>query len=159
VRIRDVIWNFIKPIVAFALEKSARDMTNQFFDQGLDKSIALVTESSLSDAVIRTYLYEQRKALLRLRIWLLNQNHAVQGKTYVTATDLQGSELKSACLVHLKEAQDLLVQVRVVLAKGENQLKVKTGLFEVSSRAYLSLQFNGFVFSPKALERLTRWKS
>jgi hypothetical protein len=152
-----VIRNLLKPIVTFITEKTARDVS--LYEAAIQKSIELVTVSSLPDETMGMYLFEQCQAILRIRIWLLNQNHQVQGKTYATATDLQGTELKSACLAHLKEAQDLLVQVQGVFAVGGRFLKVHTGLLEVSSRAFLSLQFDGFVFDPKSLEWKIRLKS
>jgi hypothetical protein len=151
--------NLLKSMAQFLFEKLARDISSPTYDQILQKSIALVTVSDVSDEVMRFYLYEQRKALLRVRIWLLNQNQVVQGKTNVTATELQGSDLKKTCLEHLEEAQELLRQVRLVIVNCDPRLKINTGLFEVSSKAFLSLQFNGFVFSPKSLERMNRLKS
>jgi hypothetical protein len=151
--------NLLKSIVQFFFEKAARDIFSPTYDQILQKSIALVTVSNLPDEVMRFYLYEQRKALLRVRIWLLNQNQVVQGKTNVTATELQGSALKKICLEHLEEAQELLGQVRLVIVNCDPRLKINTGMLELSNTAFLSLQFNGFVFSPKSLERMNRLKS
>jgi mannose-6-phosphate isomerase class I len=102
--------------------------------------------SQNADCTLRKYLYKQRKSLLRIKIWLLEQHQEVTARTYVTATNLHGDELKAACLEHQVEAFELLRMMREHMPIIPTQ-KSFTGVFMLSGKAFLALQFNQFVFS------------
>ncbi len=143
--------SLLKFLLSSLLELFGKNLTYNTLEKQLHKSqIALTTwsakDSQNPDQTLREYLYKQRKTLLKLKIWLLEQQQDVTAFTYVTATDLHGNELKTACFDHHIEAFELLKLMRENIPRIPTQ-KSFTGVFTLSGKAFLALQFNQFAFS------------
>jgi hypothetical protein len=143
--------SLLKFLLSLILELFGKNLTYDTLEKQLHKSqIALTTwsakDSQNPDQTLRDYLYKQRKTLLKLKIWLLEQQQEVTARTYITATDLHGDELKAACLEHHIEAFELLKLMRQNIPTIPTQ-KSFTGALVLSGKAFLSLQFNQFAFS------------
>jgi hypothetical protein len=143
--------SLLKVFLSFLLELFGKNLTYEKLESQLHKSHVALTNWSTKntqnpDNILREYLYKERKSLLKLKIWLLEQDQKVTARTYVTATDLHGNELKAACLEHHVEAFELLKMMREHMPIIPTR-KSFTGVFVLSGKAFLALQFNQFVFS------------
>jgi hypothetical protein len=138
--------------LAWLVESSARQFDPTKIRQKLNSSLEQLQNAAIQDnQMMRQRLYQQRAALLRLRICLLEQGFDISAPTYQTATELESEALKNELIRHLNEALDLLLLIEDKRFEAQKKVNFKT--VPISARAYVAFYLETFRLSPSEQKR------
>jgi hypothetical protein len=137
---------FLLRFLAWTVESAAKQFDSAKTRQRLTSSLEQLRSATIQDSTLmRSRLYQQRAALLRLRICLLEQGFDITAPTYQTATELEGESLRSELMRHLSEGLDLLLHIENKQFDGLKKVNFRT--IPVSSRAYVAFYLENLLMT------------